>query len=191
VTTQLTVRHGWLPDPERQRLADHTLEDVLSLPDDAPRVEVRHGVLAPVPRPSMHHQRAVSLLWQWLRQHAPADLQPATNVGIIAGHQATFEPDVVLLRRPLVRNHHFFDTRQVVLVVEVVSDDTKRRDRLEKPGEYAAAGIPHFWRVEPDPVHVHAYDLAAGRYQRVADSCDELVLTAPFDVRLPVRDVTP
>jgi Uma2 family endonuclease len=191
VTTQLTERTGWLPDPARQRLADHTLEDVLSLPDDAPRVEVRRGVLVPVPRPTIDHQRVVGLLWQWLRKHAPSDLQPATNIGIIAGHRDTFEPDIALLRRPLVRNHHYFDTRQVCLVIEVVTDDTRRRDRLEKPGEYAAAGIAHFWRVEQDPMHLHAYDLVDGRYQRTADSGEELDLIAPFPLRLPIRDITP
>ncbi len=191
MTTQLTERCGWLPDPDRQRLADHTIEDVLTLPDDAPRVEVRGGRLVPVPKPSIDHQRVVGMLWQWLRRNAPAGHQPCTNVGILLGLRDTFEPDLAVLRPPLVRNHHYFDPRQVTLAVEVVSDSTKRRDRLEKPCEYAAAGIAHFWRIEQGPVHVHAYDLVDGRYQRVADSDTELVLTAPFAVRLAIRDITP
>ncbi len=191
MTTQLTERCGWLPDPDRQRLADHTIEDVLTLPDDAPRVEVRGGRLVPVPKPSIDHQRVVGMLWQWLRRNAPAGHQPCTNVGILLGLRDTFEPDLAVLRPPLVRNHHYFDPRQVTLAVEVVSDSTKRRDRLEKPCEYAAAGIAHFWRIEQGPMHVHAYDLVDGRYQRVADSDTELVLTAPFAVRLAIRDITP
>jgi hypothetical protein len=35
----------WTPDPLRQRLANDTIEDGLALPDDAPRVEVRDGVM--------------------------------------------------------------------------------------------------------------------------------------------------
>jgi Uma2 family endonuclease len=190
VTTQLTERRGWLPDPERQRLADHTIEDVLKLPDDAPRVEVRGGLLVPVPKPAIGHQRAIGMLWQWLRRHAPAGQVPCTNVGILVDLRHTFEPDLAVLRQPLVRNHHFYDPRQVTLAVEIVTDGTKRRDRLEKPGEYAAAGIAHFWRIEQDPMHVHAYDLVDGRYQRVADSDTELVLTAPFAIRLQIRDIT-
>jgi Uma2 family endonuclease len=191
VTTQLTERRGWLPDPDRQRLADHTIEDVLTLPDDAPRVEVRAGLLVPVPRPTITHQRTVGMLWQWLRRNAPLGYQPCTNVGILIGLRDTFEPDLAVLRPPLVREHHYFDPRQVALAVEVVTDDTKRRDRLEKPTEYAAAGIAHFWRIELDPMHVHAYDLVNGRYQRVADSDSELALTAPFGIRLAIRDITP
>jgi Uma2 family endonuclease len=191
VTTQLTEWRGWLPEPERQRLADHTIEDVLKLPDDAPRVEIRGGVLVPVARPTIAHQRTVGLLWQWLRQHAPAGQQPCTNVGVLIGLRDTFEPDIAVLRPPRVRGHHYIDPQQINLVIEVVTDDTRRRDRLEKPNEYAAAGIAHFWRVEQGPMHVHAYDLVDGRYQRVADSADELVLAAPFAIRLPVRDITP
>src|SRR5687767_2933695 len=99
-----------MPDPVRQRLADHTVEDVLCLPDDAPRVEVRAGVLVPVPPPTAAHQQVTGLIWRWLRTHAPEEFQPAAGVGVVHGHRDTFEPDVVLLRRPFVRNHHYFDT---------------------------------------------------------------------------------
>ncbi|HET9517613.1 MAG TPA: Uma2 family endonuclease [Actinoplanes sp.] len=191
MTTQLTERRAWVPDPERQRLADHTIEDVLTRPDEAPRVEVRAGLLVPVPPPTINHQRTVGLLWQWLSDHAPLGYLPCTNVGILIGLRDTFEPDLAVLRPPLVRGHHFFDPHQVALAVEVVTDDTQRRDRLEKPTEYAAAGIAHYWRVELDPLHVHAYDLVDGRYHRVADAASELVLSAPFPIRLPLPDITP
>ncbi|GIJ32360.1 hypothetical protein [Micromonospora sediminimaris] len=42
-----------------------------------------------------------------------------------------------------------------------------------------------------NPVHVNAYDLVDGRYELVADSAEELIVTKPFDVRLPVRDIAP
>ena len=41
--------------------------------------------------------------------------------------------------------------------MEIVSPGTRRFDRFAKPGEYAAAGIPFYWRIEQDPVHVYAY----------------------------------
>ena len=45
----------WQPDPMRQRLADYTLEDVLNLPPDAPRVELADGVMHVVPSPTIDH----------------------------------------------------------------------------------------------------------------------------------------
>ncbi|NMO50308.1 Uma2 family endonuclease [Actinoplanes sp. TBRC 11911] len=174
----------------RQRLADYSLEDVLNLPDDAPRVELRDGVLIVVPSPTIGHQHVGNLLWMWFRQNAPEELQPGTAVGVAIGLQDSLEPDVVLVRQPIERTNHFFLPRQVVLAVEVVSPGTKRRDRLEKPVEYASAKIPHFWRIEQDPVHVFAYDLVADHYELVADSDTELVLSAPFEIKLPIQDIT-
>ena len=40
MTAEPTGHVVWSPDPIRQRLAVHTLDDVLTLPDDAPRVEL-------------------------------------------------------------------------------------------------------------------------------------------------------
>jgi Uma2 family endonuclease len=37
------------------------------------------------------------------------------------------------------------------LVVEVISPDSTRRDRIEKLAEYAAAGIPEYWIFDPRP----------------------------------------
>jgi Uma2 family endonuclease len=48
----------------------------------------------------------------------------------------------------------------IMLAVEVVSPHSGTRDRLHKPGEYAEAGIPHYWRVEIRPgLVVHTYRL--------------------------------
>lgn len=181
----------WGPDPVRQRLANYTIEDVLTLPDDAPRVELRDGVLVVVPSPTFDHQNIANRLWMWLHRNAPADLEPVTAVGVVLNHRDTLEPDVLLLRGPVVGGSHYFDAEQVVLAVEVVSPGTRRRDRLEKPADYAAAGVPHYWRIEQNPVHVYAYDLVDGRYELVADAAEELIVEKPFDIRLRVRDVTP
>jgi Uma2 family endonuclease len=184
-------RHMWTPDPVRQRLANYTVEDALALPDDAPRVELRDGVIIVVPSPSFGHQDIGNLLWAWFREHGPREYRPATAVGVVINQRNTLEPDVVLLRQPVEQQHHYFEPEQVVIVVEVVSPGTKRRDRLEKPADYAAAGIPHYWRIEQDPVHVFAYELINGEYKLVGDTTDELVLERPFDLCLPISDITP
>jgi Uma2 family endonuclease len=45
----------------------------------------------------------------------------------------------------------------VHLVVEVVSEESRDRDRTTKPGKYSSAGIRHFWRVEPEDDQPVAY----------------------------------
>ena len=191
MTAEPTGHVMWSPDPIRQRLANFSLEDVLNLPDDAPRVELRDGVMIVVPSPTFAHHDIANLLWLWFRQNAPEKFQVGTALGVALGWQDSLEPDVLLFRAPVAETNHFFLPEQVAIAVEVVSPGTKRRDRFEKPVDYALAGVTHFWRIEQDPVHVFAYDLVDGRYELVADSDTELVLSAPFEIRLPIRDVTP
>ena len=181
----------WSPNPLRQRLANHTVEDVLQLPDDAPRVELSDGVMIVVPSPTHDHQDITGLLWFWLRQHAPDGLRASLSTGVALSLDTTYEPDVLLVNAVVASNRHYTVADQVMLVVEVVSPSTRKRDRLEKPADYAAAGIPHFWRIEQDPLHIFAYDLVGSQYRLVADSETELVLSKPFEIKLPIRDITP
>jgi Uma2 family endonuclease len=113
-------------------------------------------------------------------------------VGVLVNASNTLEPDLVLLKAPITLERHYYLPEHVAIAVEVVSPGTKRRDRFEKPGAFAGAGVPHYWRIEQNPVHVYAYDLAAdGSYQLIADSDSELVLTQPFEIRLPIAAITP
>jgi Uma2 family endonuclease len=182
----------WSPDPVRQRMANYTIEDVLSLPDDAPRVELLDGVMLVVPSPTHGHQKIGHRLWRWFDDHAPRGYEASGATGVAIGFGKSLEPDLTLLRTELeLPNHHYFDVDDVVLVVEIVSPGTKRRDRLEKPAVYAAAGIRYFWRIEQDPVHVFAYELVDGEYKLMAETTGELILERPFDIRLPIRDIAP
>src|SRR5688572_23584570 len=188
----LPARSLWTPDPVRQRLADYTIEDVLALPEDAPRVELRDGVLIVVPSPTVGHQQIGNLLWMWLHHNSPPEFVPSTALGVVIDFKNTLEPDVVLLRRPVAMDRHFFTHEEVVLAVEVGSPGTTRRHRLEKPPTYAAAGVPFFWRIEQNPTHIYAYQRATdGTYRLVADSDKELVLDEPFEIRLAIKDITP
>ena len=191
MTAQPTDPVVWSIDLTKQRNAGYTLEDVFKLPDGAPRVELIDGVILVVPSPTGKHQNIANLLWLWFRRQVSLDYEPLTAVGVAVSHRNTFEPDVVLLRRPIDVESHYYSPEQVLIAVEVVSPSTRRRDRFEKPGDYAAAGIPHYWRVEQDPIHVFAYDLRDGRYELAADSAELLTLTKPFEIELAIRDITP
>jgi Uma2 family endonuclease len=181
----------WSPNPLRQRLANYFLEDVLNLPDDAPRVELRDGVMIVVPSPTYDHQDIAGLLCMWLRQRAPGGLRASLATGVALSLDTTYEPDVLLVSAEVDGARHYSVADKVELVVEVVSPGTKKRDRLERPAEYAAAGIPHYWRIEQGPPHIFAYDLIDGSYELVADSATEIVLSAPFEIKLPIREITP
>ncbi len=191
MTAEPTGEVMWSPNPIRQRLANYFLEDVLALPDDSPRVELRDGVMIVVPSPTHDHQDIAGLIWVWLRQHAPDGLRASLATGVALSLDTTYEPDVLLVSAEIHGDRHYTVASHVTLAVEVVSPGTRKRDRLEKPAEYAAAGIPHYWRIEQGPLHIFAYDLVDGKYLLAADSETELVLSKPFEIKLPIRDITP
>jgi Uma2 family endonuclease len=191
MTAQPTGHVMWTPDPIKQRLAIYTIEDVLSLPDDAPRVELDDGVMFVVPSATYDHQDISGLLWFWLRQHAPREFRASQATGVAVSLNTTFEPDVLLVDADVAGSKHYAVADHVTLVVEIVSPGTKKRDRFDKPGDYAKAGIPHYWRIEQNPIHIFAYDLVDGQYRLAADSDELLILQSPFDIELHLREITP
>jgi Uma2 family endonuclease len=72
-------------------------------------------------------------------------------------------PDLaVVRRRPLARGTQPYPQGpgDFGLVVEISSPSTRKTDLFAKPGEYAEAGIPVFWRLETEPdLVLHPYAL--------------------------------
>jgi Uma2 family endonuclease len=70
----------------------------------------------------------------------------------LAGQRSSRQPDIVVV---LNRNRHRINPDRIDgpadLVVELVSDDSVTRDRVAKRDEYAAAGIPEYWVLDPRP----------------------------------------
>ena len=66
------------------------------------------------------------------------------------------------------------------LVVEIISPDSVTRDRRDKLAEYAAAGVPEYWIVDPrsgrEAVDLYLLD-AEGRYERTAVDIDGRLAT--------------
>jgi Uma2 family endonuclease len=67
-------------------------------------------------------------------------------------------------------------------VAEVLSPTTARRDRLQKLGWYAEAGVGHVWLVDPEQRSIEVYALRDGAYALVGGAADDAdVALAPFD----------
>jgi len=67
------------------------------------------------------------------------------------------------------------------LVVEVVSEDDIERDRITKRDEYARAGIPWYWIVDPQARSVTVLRLTAGAYASEGEfAAPEILTTALF-----------
>lgn len=130
---------GWTAD-----MLDH-------LPPDTPKhVELIDGSLIFRPPQTGFHMLTVSLLTDHtLGMKPPPDLMVAREMTVTLGLRQRPEPDVLLVKRSvLTPSMTSFKPEDVHLVIEVVSDESRERDRTTKPIKYADAGIKHFWRVE-------------------------------------------
>lgn len=149
-------------------LARHwTLADLETLPDDGLRYELVDGNLVVTPPTQRHTWWATGLATQ-LRAAATPGWLVVTELRLPLEEDLRI-PDVVVhrwpLRHPTADRANPLGPRDVGLLVEVVSPRTRKTDRFTKPGEYAAAGVPIYWRLETDPVLVlHPFVLAAGSY---------------------------
>lgn len=75
------------------------------------------------------------------------------------------EPDVLFMLKANDHRRHNEYWIGADLVMEVVSDDDRRRDLETKRFEYAEAGIPEYWIVDPQPQQITVLKLVGDRYE--------------------------
>ena len=142
-------------------------EEYLWLTDRASRlIEFTDGSIEVLPMPTEHHQRILFLLARALFAH----LDPRGGIVVFSPLRLRLpsgkfrEPDVLVLLdrddpRRADRYWHGAD-----LVMEVVSPDRPTRDLVQKRREYAEAGIPEYWIVNPLDTTIAVLALLDGRY---------------------------
>jgi Uma2 family endonuclease len=77
------------------------------------------------------------------------------------------EPDLVFVAREhLDRLTHVFLDGPADLAIEIVSEDSRERDRHDKYQEYEAAGVPEYWLLDADARQADFFGIGPdGRYQ--------------------------
>lgn len=130
-----------------------TLADLYRLPDDGNRYELVRGALFVTPAPSYRHQRLASVLGTLLHPYVVAHglgevCHPRSVVRI--GADTEVEPDLMVRPVPSPLPVRWEDAPLPILVVEIISDTTRRRDRVDKRASYGDAGIPDYWIVDGD-----------------------------------------
>jgi Uma2 family endonuclease len=162
------------------------LEDVLEMPEDPRhRIELVGGALLMSPNPGLAHQGAsyrLHVLLEAAIQAAgvPLDVREAVNVIVPDG---LLIPDVVVADAMAIRKGGLaLHAHEVAVVIEIASPSTRVSDKRLKPSLYATAGIPHYWRVELEPVpRIYLGQLELGGYvERMVQSGETTVLTEPF-----------
>jgi Uma2 family endonuclease len=128
-------------------------------------VELVDGKLEMLPMPTQAHQLIAAFLYRYIFEFVAsrdlglvlfAPLRVKVREGQIR------EPDIVFMAKENDhrRANEFWTGAD--LVVEVVSNDDPKRDLEVKRREYAEAGIPEYWIVDPRDSTITVLSLAEG-----------------------------
>lgn len=157
-------------------------------------VEYSHGTVEVLPMPTELHQAMVAILYRLLL----ACVQPGKLGKVLFAPLRVRlwpgkfrEPDVVFMLAENAARRHNEYWEAADLVIEVVSDDDRRRDLETKRREYAQAKIPEYWIVDPLETSITVLRLDGDSYAVHGTFGKDEHATSPllpgFEVR--VRDV--
>lgn len=128
------------------------LDDWESLPtDESHKIECVEGVLVVTPKPLPRHQRTMVRLSTALEQILPEEYGVLADVEVLLARVplTVRAPDVVIADSAAIsENPPRLPGSAVRLAVEVLSEGSRRTDRVTKMSEYAEAGIPEYWIVD-------------------------------------------
>jgi len=181
----------WLIPPERGFEA----ADLDHLPDLPPHTELIDGSLILVSPQADFHTLALDLLVSALRSTAPPELRVRREMTVTLGPRQRPEPDVIVIHAEAVKDRRqtTYQPDDVVLAIEVVSPESRLRDRKRKPSLYAEAGIEHFWLVENKqgkPVlHTFVLERDIESYVPIGIYEDIVQLSAPYPIKIDFGEI--
>jgi Uma2 family endonuclease len=174
-----------------------TYEDYLLFPDDGKRHELIQGDHCMTPAPSTKHQRIsrnlVTALWTFVRQRRLGEVFDAP-CDVIFSDEDVVQPDVLFVspaKAGIVTEDNLKGAPD--LVVEILSNATRKKDEVTKRKLYERFGVNEYWIVDPELQSVKVFRLSDHRYVRTAELSAEAhdTLTTPLlpDFRLPLIEL--
>ena len=148
-----------------------TYKDLRHTPDDGKRYEVLEGDLIVSPSPKVSHQRIVKRLQGLLMRAEDAEYGegfPAPLDVVLSDHDVV-EPDLLFIakdRLGIVTEDNVQGAPD--LVVEVISEGSRKRDAITKRVLYARYGVRFYWLVDPEEETVRVFELKEGGYDEPA-----------------------
>lgn len=132
-------------------------------------VELSDGCLEFLPMPTRLHQLMTAFLHECLKKHVAAHakgdvLFAALPVRLWPGKYR--EPDVMYFRPGrLSRRGDYPDGADLVMEVVSPGHESRERDLETKRAEYAQAGIPEYWIVDPEQKRITVLSLDGKTYR--------------------------
>jgi Uma2 family endonuclease len=130
------------------RDARFTRADYMRLPEGFP-AELIDGVLVREPAPSGWHQGLVGAVFLELAACVGRRRVVPSPIDVFVDEHNVLQPDVAVLPKDAPIGARTTAIAIPILVVEVLSPSTARRDRRQKTAIYLRAGVREVWLVDP------------------------------------------
>jgi Uma2 family endonuclease len=143
-------------------------EVVAELPETNQPVELWNGEITRSPAPDPAHQEIVLNLAQALKafvSNGKLGKVYVSPVDVALTQRRVVQPDVLFIataRLGIVKN---CIVGVPDLAMEVISERSWQRDRIQKKALYEQAGLPEYWIVDPDSRTIEVFALRRGLYQ--------------------------
>jgi Uma2 family endonuclease len=133
-----------------------TLEELDSLPEDGNTYELIRGELFVTPPPTDNHETIAARLTRILDPYVAAQglgyvYRPRA---VIRQQGSQLEPDLMVRQPQADRLARWEQAPLPLLVVEILSPYTRRRDHEQKRSFYLELGVPEYWIVDPNDVSI-------------------------------------
>jgi Uma2 family endonuclease len=171
-----------------------TRADFERLPENAGdgiRYELLDGAIVVTPAPGFRHQKVVVRLLQRLDDVVPEGLHVlVAPLDVYLPTDDILEPDVLVVDDAAIVDDKV-QGGLPVLVVEVFSPSSRRRDVGDKLTAYRDAGVPAYWVVDPINPRLQVWELRDGEYVAVADVSgdEEWTAAVPYPVTVRPNDL--
>jgi Uma2 family endonuclease len=150
-----------------------TEDDYFALPESSEIIELINGRLIVTPSPDTYHQDVshglLRPLDRFVREHQLGKVY-YSPVALRLWEGSIREPDLLFLRTA-----RFGQIGKRIIegpvdwIAEIISPGSRKTDESEKLQEYAQAGIPEYWLLDPDAKTLRVYLLReAAAYTLVA-----------------------
>ena len=144
-----------------------TYADLLHTPDDGQRYEVLEGDLIVSPSPKWKHQRVVSTLVRIFHRTEDAGFGVACTapMDVVLSDRNVVEPDLLFIAKSRLGIVTEANVQGAPgLVVEIISDRSRRLDATTKRQIYERHGVRFYWLVDPEEETVRVFELREGAY---------------------------
>ena len=150
-----------------------TADEFLQIPDDGMFYELIDGVVVLSPSPTPEHQGALleiaRQLANYLIDHPVGKVFPELDVHLGTGQSGgdlVYRPEVIFIRKDRVKTMRKKITGPPDLVVEVISQGSRRFDTETKKVDYERFGVAEYWLIDLAREEITFLRLQAGQFAK-------------------------